>query len=236
MNAISSTTRSSARNPTKNRILAAAEALFAEYGVANTSLRSITSRASVNLAAVNYHFGSKDTLIEAVYERRLAPLHHARLAKLDKHEKAAGGKPLAADKIVDAFISPIAELGGEQDDDQQNANAMIFTRLLAQTYNEAAPYVHRLMATEHQNVMRRYKTALAASLPELTIADVCWRLHFMAMTLHQVIANNSYLQWLDEEDKSKFELSRAIRRLTPFLVAGLRAPAEKSPVKAKLSA
>ncbi|HET9678991.1 MAG TPA: TetR/AcrR family transcriptional regulator [Gammaproteobacteria bacterium] len=236
MNAISSTARGAVKNPTKNRILAAAEALFAEHGVASTSLRSITARASVNLAAVNYHFGSKDALIEAVYERRLAPLHHARLARLDMHEKAARDKPLAVEKIVDAFLTPVADLGGGQENGQQNDEALIFTRLLAQTYNEAAPYVHRLMATEHQQVMRRYKAALVNSLPDLSIADVCWRLHFMAMTLHQVIANNSYLQWLDEEDKDKFELTRALRRLTPFLVAGLKAPADKMPAKAKLSA
>lgn len=227
MNAISSTAQGAVKSPTKNRILAAAEALFAEHGVASTSLRSITARANVNLAAVNYHFGSKDALIEAVYERRLAPLHHARLARLDRHEKNAGDKPLAVEQIVDAFLTPISDLGGVQENGGTDTDALIFTRLLAQTYNEAAPYVHRLMATEHQNVMRRYKTALINCLPDLSTGDICWRLHFMAMTLHQVIANNSYLQWLDEEDKEKFELTRALRRLTPFLVAGLKAPAEK---------
>lgn len=205
---------------TKDRILSAAEQLFAETGVASTSLRTITTNANVNLAAVNYHFGSKDALIEAVYERRLSPLHKARLANLDRLEGGADGQSLGVEQIVDAFVQPILALGAENAPD-----AMIFTKLLSQTYNEAAPYVHRLMATEHQEVMRRYKAALAAALPALSMANICWRLHFMGMTLHQVIANNSYLQWLDEEDKSKFDLATALRRLTPFLVAGLQAPA-----------
>ena len=70
---------------TKQRILDVAERLFATRGFHATSLRAITRAAEVNLAAVNYHFGSKDALLEAVMLRRLGPLNEIRQARLDQN-------------------------------------------------------------------------------------------------------------------------------------------------------
>ena len=80
---------------TRERILRSAEALFMDSGFASTSLRMITARAKVNLAAVNYHFGSKEDLIREVFGRHLAPLNQARIAYLDRLEAASGGRPLS---------------------------------------------------------------------------------------------------------------------------------------------
>src|SRR5688572_31140602 len=89
---------------TRTRILDAAEELFMQHGFEGTSMRQLTSRAGVNLAAVNYHFGSKDALIEAVFRRRLDPMNTARIAELDKAEADAGGRPLPAETIIRAFV------------------------------------------------------------------------------------------------------------------------------------
>ncbi|EQD66411.1 transcriptional regulator TetR family, partial [mine drainage metagenome] len=92
---------------TKQRILGAAEALFAQHGFAGASLRQVTAAANVNLAAVNYHFGSKDNLIEAVFRRRLDALNARRHAALAKVEI----KPDATlEDALDAFIRPALEL------------------------------------------------------------------------------------------------------------------------------
>lgn len=206
-----------ANNNTKQRILQAAEQLFAETGVGSTSLRNITAAAHVNLAAVNYHFGSKDSLIEAVYERRLAPLNRARLANLEALEAENGGGALPVDAIVNAFVEPVATLSDEPED------GPVFTRLIAQTYSEASQYVHKLLSTEHQDVMRRYKGAFHRALPELSNEEVCWRLHFMAGALHHTLADTSYLRWFGQGNLSP-EVSVAIRQLVPFLVAGICAP------------
>src|SRR3954462_6664616 len=85
---------------TKTRILDAAELLFMEHGYEATSLRSLTAAAGVNLASVNYHFGSKDVLFQAVLTRRLDPMNQERIALLEKLERDAGGKPLAVEKIL----------------------------------------------------------------------------------------------------------------------------------------
>src|SRR6476660_6733632 len=92
------------QHETRTRILDAAEELFMLHGFEGTSMRLLTSKAGVNLAAVNYHFGSKDALIEALFRRRLDPMNAARIAELARLEEEANGRPLAADAIIRAFV------------------------------------------------------------------------------------------------------------------------------------
>src|SRR3954471_14093749 len=89
---------------TRTRILDAAEELFMQHGFEGTSMRLLTAKAGVNLAAVNYHFGSKDALVEAVFRRRLHPINVARVAELDKLEATDGAPSPGA--IIRAFITP----------------------------------------------------------------------------------------------------------------------------------
>src|SRR5512147_2104431 len=91
-------------NETQLRILDAAEELFMQHGFEGASMRMLTTRAGVNLAAINYHFGSKDALIEAVFHRRLDTMNAERIAQLDRLEQEAAGAPLTAEAIIRAFI------------------------------------------------------------------------------------------------------------------------------------
>lgn len=204
-------------NTTRERILMTAEQLFAEGGVATTSLRTITSLARVNLAAVNYHFGSKEALIEAVYERRLGPLNRARLANLDALE-ARPAAPSVED-LVRAFVEPIVELSSHDAKD-----GIVFMRLLAQTYSEAAQYFHKLFGREYEGVVKRYRAALARALPALSAAELDWRLQFMIGAVNHAIADTVYLRLL-AGSAGVHDLERAARELVPFVAAGLRAPA-----------
>src|SRR5437867_6100600 len=95
----------------KERILDVAERLFAERGFAATSLRNITAEAAVNLAAVHYHFGSKDELIEAVFARRLGPLNRERLRLLEACRAAAGGGSPSVEELLEALIAPALRSG-----------------------------------------------------------------------------------------------------------------------------
>src|SRR5947207_3904246 len=88
------------QHETRTRILDAAEELFMQHGFEGTSMRTLTAQASVNLAAVNYHFGSKDALIEAVFRRRLDPMNTARIAELDRLEAAACASPPPTDAVT----------------------------------------------------------------------------------------------------------------------------------------
>src|ERR1043165_3486317 len=104
------------QHETRTRILDAAEELFMQHGFEGTSMRLLTTQAGVNLAAVNYHFGSKDALIEAVFRRRLDPINAARIAELDRLEKEARERNpaapvrLAAEAVIRAFVGPSLRL------------------------------------------------------------------------------------------------------------------------------
>jgi AcrR family transcriptional regulator len=96
-----------AAKSTSERILEAAEGLFAAGGIRGTSLKEITELAEVNIAAVNYHFRSKDALVRAVYERCFLPLNAERLRLLDEAEQAAGERPLALEQVLYALFEPM---------------------------------------------------------------------------------------------------------------------------------
>ena len=200
---------------TRERILATAEQLFAEGGVATTSLRTITSLARVNLAAVNYHFGSKEALIEAVYERRLGPLNRARLRNLDLLEARA--EPPAVAELVEAFVGPIVDFSA-----RDAKEGLVFMRLLAQTYSEATQHFRKLFAREYAGVIKRYRAALARALPQLSTAELEWRLQFMVGAVNHAVADTVYLRLL-AADSATPDLKGAARELVPFIVAGLQA-------------
>jgi len=109
---------------TRERILGAAETLFARHGFAGASLRQVTAAANVNLAAVNYHFGSKDNLIEEVFRRRLDELNARRLAAL---AAATAKAELDLEDVLAAFVRPALELSLDQPDDHA------FMRVLARS-------------------------------------------------------------------------------------------------------
>src|SRR6478736_9839979 len=99
---------------TKERILDAAETLFMEHGFEATSLRAITTAAGVNLAAVNYHFGSKEELFQAVLTRRLDPMNQERIELLGRIEREAGGRALSCEKILFAMLIPALKLARDE--------------------------------------------------------------------------------------------------------------------------
>lgn len=210
---------------TKDRILAAAEELFARTGVARTSLRAITALARVNLAAVNYHFGSKEGLVEEVYRRRLEPLNRARLANLERLEKRAR-KPSLED-ILEAFMTPVASLA--KDPAQGGPTVM---RLLGQTHAEAEAPFKAWFAGEYKRVLERYHAALCRALPGMPAEDVRWRLQFLIGALTYPVAERQLVELVSGEAIDPSEVHLVVRRLLPFVVAGFRAPpGELKPVR-----
>ncbi|HUG99211.1 MAG TPA: TetR/AcrR family transcriptional regulator [Gammaproteobacteria bacterium] len=205
---------------TKDRILAAAEELFARTGVARTSLRAITALARVNLAAVNYHFGSKDGLVEEVYRRRLEPLNRARLTNLDRLEKRRRKPTL--EEVLEAFMMPVASLA--RDPAQGGPTVM---RLLGQSHAEAEAPFKTWFAGQYRRVLERYHAALCRVLPEIPPEDVRWRLQFLVGALTYPVAERQLVELVSGEAIDPADVHLIVERLLPFVVAGFRAPAGK---------
>lgn len=209
---------------TRERILVTAERLFAEAGIGATSLRAITTAAGVNLAAVNYHFGSKDALVEAVYRRHLEPLNAARMQNLEQLELAAGDQPPDVETIVRAFVEPLVEQA------RTGRSGAVLTRLLAQSLHEAAGYVERFYARENDAVLQRYRDAMQRAIPVLSPDEICWRLNFMLGTLHNAFLDAGLLKLLAHDDtapRTEASPEVTLTQLIPFLVAGLTAPGQQ---------
>src|SRR5690348_7945687 len=101
---------------TKQRILDTAERLFAEHGYVGTSMRQVIADAGVNLAAIHYHFGSKEELLDAVVSRRAEPVNTDRIARLEAAQAEAGGRPLPVEITLEALLQPMAKvaIGNDQ--------------------------------------------------------------------------------------------------------------------------
>ena len=205
---------------TQLRILDAAEELFMQHGFEGTSMRLLTARAGVNLAAVNYHFGSKDALIEAVFRRRLDPMNAGRAAELDRLEKEAGGQPLSPEAIIRAFVG--ASLRMIEDSKSGGRN---FIRLLGRTYTDPSKEIRALIGGLYAPVMERFKAAFERALPQMPRDELVWRMHFMFGTLAYTLAATDTVQLIAGcKPEDRYDSCLLEERLTAFLVAGLLAP------------
>ena len=208
---------------TRERILDAGERLFMAHGYEGTSMRQITGEAGVNLAAVNYHFGSKESLMQEVFRRRLDWLNEERMRVLDALEVEAAGQPVKPSAIVDAFFGTLLRMAGDE-----NRGGMTFLRLLGRTLTEPSEFIRAFLAHEYQAVMDRYKEALFRALPEVPKAEIVWRFHFMLGAPSYAIAGTDALRlvtdWQIEDEDSTDRLDRLVPRLMSFLLGGLRAP------------
>lgn len=195
-----------------------------EHGFEGASMRMITSEAAVNLAAANYHFGSKEGLIEAVFKRRLAWLNEERMARLDQLEQAADGAPLRPSQILEAFFGTLFQMGEDED-----LGGMVFLRLVGRTLTEPAAFIRSFFAGAYDDVVRRYKRALVVSLPGVPEEEIAWRFHFMLGAMSYAISGIDSLRVVGglevSDDIPDAEAARRLRsRLMPFLLGGLRAP------------
>jgi len=199
---------------TKLKILDVAEELFGEEGLDRVSIRNITDKARVNLAAINYHFGCKEDLIAAVFERRVVPVNNARLAALDVAEKNAGKKGPKLEAILEAFIRPALQcsIGAPK-------GGTAFSKLFGRCLSEPSHEVEALLKKQFEPVMERMDAALMRALPKLTRTEIFWRMKFTFGALHHwLLTKDKFLpDWLEESD-----IEEQTQKLISFAAAGFR--------------
>lgn len=207
---------------TKQRILDAAQAAFADQGFAGASLRTITSAAEVNLAAVNYHFGSKEQLFAAVFARRIEPINRLRLERLDALEAAAGQAPIALEALLEAFIEPAYQLMSAERD-----RGAEFLRLSGRMFSDAGEHWAGVRAL-FQEPLERYLAAFGRSLAALPADEVLWRLFFVVGGMCHALGSGGILTYFSGGACRGDDPRESMARLVPFLAAGMRARAAEA--------
>ena len=205
---------------TRERVLDAAEILFAREGLSRPSVRQITSEAGVNVAAVNYHFGSREGLVEAVFERHASAVNAERIEKLDGILRDAGGRPPSLAAILEAYL----EVRLRQST-QREANAPGLKQLFGHLLAEPPEVVEPLMQKHFLPTTERFLDALALSLPELPRDELEFRFQMVMASLATTATINATQPNHPNTDSENMDDEKTIGRLVTFLAAGLRAPA-----------
>lgn len=202
---------------TVERILDAAELLFAEHGFSETSLRSITSKAGVNLAAVNYHFGSKKALIQAVFSRYLDPFAENMIKALNEFDQICQTSDLEA--ALHLLVDQIMAV------EPRNHNDLsVFMRLIGLAYTEAQGHLKRYFNEAYGDVFQRYFKLLVSLCPNLHKGDLFWRVNFILGSAVFTMSSANALRAIAQNDYGiNDDIEAILRKMVPFMAAGLRA-------------
>lgn len=199
---------------TKNKILNAAEQLFSSSGFAETSMREITGRAGVNLASVNYHFGSKKTLITAAVDRYLEQFVPEFLNEIKQLQLQ---KPNYNTKeLFYCFKNPLLSL-----DKINNKGAVYFLSLVGRGYVDFQGHLRRFITDKYGDELAFIQQAFHQTMPDLTEAEVFWRLHFSIGTSVFTLAASDALFDISKSDfNTEMTPELLIEQLLPYLAAG----------------
>ncbi|RUO32117.1 TetR family transcriptional regulator [Aliidiomarina sedimenti] len=201
---------------TKDKILNAAERLFADQGFELTSLRQITGAADVNLASVNYHFGSKKALIQAVMER-----YHAQfMPELDERLKTLEGQGInSTEEVLSCFVGPLLSL--------QRINPLgteIYLSLLGHAYSEIQGHLRRFTMQNFGHVVQRFFHCIQQANPHLSVATLFWRLHFtLGATVFAQVSGQALSEIAQADFGESATAEDIVGKLIPYLAAGIGA-------------
>ncbi|MBW2382947.1 MAG: TetR family transcriptional regulator [Deltaproteobacteria bacterium] len=207
---------------TRERILDTAEELFAAHGIQGTSLRALTRRAEVNLAAVHYYFGSKDGLLDAVVGRRAEALNAERSQDLERLIGEASADGPRAEAILEAYFRPVIAYMCEQEARGRQATV---ARLLARIEAEPPDVLGALIRRHFGELSARYLEALQAALPHLPPEQVAERFRFAAALLTQLLSGNLELDVIPGHPPHEASVTERAQHAIAFILAGLRSPA-----------
>ena len=196
---------------TKSRILDSAEKLFGMNGFDGTSLRDITTAADVNQAAINYHFQTKDSLIDAIVARRIEPVNKKRFELLE-----AAGPQATVEQILRAFMAPVMQV---------KVDAVV--PLIGRILSNPELFVERVFHKHLAPVSQRFVEALSKALPDLPPSELLWRLHFSVGVLTHTMLWGRIFPKITNGVCDISDREALVERAVRFVAAGFRAPASK---------
>ena len=218
-----------ASDQTRSAILAAAERLYADRGFGDVTLRDIVAEANVNLAAVNYHFGSKDELIAELFVTRSLQLNRERLRELRAAEEAGGGVGDIAE-ILRALVGPT--LRGCLGPDTQHSTA---ARFMIRVNIESVPAIRRIRNREIDH-LRKFIAAMKRALPESSAVELYWGLHFALAMAQQTVRDTERLSKLSDGQCDVDDVEAVIARVVKVAVMALTAADSGSKIAPRVMA
>ena len=201
---------------TREKILQAAEFLYASNGFHGMSLRDVTLRADVNLAAVNYHFGSKDKLVLALAERQMAPINAERLKRLSDLNQKYGHQPIPVIELVRALVDPIFKMLR-----QNKKSRTIMVRLVAQMLIDDHNRFPQIYEIFYKKMIDRFHAEMERALPGLTMRQIHARFFCAFSTILGVRLMTNCMDLFLESPKSGGIFDFIEQEITAYLIGGL---------------
>lgn len=214
---------------TRDQLLAAAERLFAEKGVASVSLREITSAAGANVAAVNYYFGSKENLVREVHIRRLGPLNEERLRLLNALERGLD-RALTLEEILFAFVHPLNRMIAAAPEEGAH-----FARLIGRIHADSDPELTGMVLQDMKEMIDRFMAAAAKTMPALTVDEIHWRSFFATGVMVHASTSANLLFGMSEGRCCVADPDEVSRRMVAFMAGGFRSDPSKLQVPAEFT-
>jgi len=209
---------------TSASIIKAAEILFAEQGFAETTVRQITSKADVNLAAINYHFGSKKGLIQAVAEKFLTPLCTELTSMLEQRQSSTDAGQATLDELLEILMRTLLVVN------RDNVNALaVFMRLLELSYMQNQEELREFLVARYQDTLQPFILLLREDAAPMEDDEFFWRLHFLLGSITFTLSNFQTLHTIEKREYQRgAEVEKILHRMIPVLSAGLQARADKT--------
>jgi AcrR family transcriptional regulator len=201
----------------KLKLVEAAEKLFAANGFDVVSVRDITQAAGSNVAAVNYHFGSRDDLVAVVMTRYLTPVNEARLAGLEAVERNWVGQAVPVEEVIDAFVRPLITRTGTSD-----LSEALYFKLVGRIFSMPNETLPAGVEAQVRVVIERFIRALGMSLPSLKEEELLWRLHFVVGAMIHLLIHGETVERVSQGTAGTPDMEAGVARLLGFAVAGLR--------------
>lgn len=209
--------RSESGVDTRRRLLEAAEELFSQEGFDRVSVRDITERASANVAAINYHFGSREGLVEQVMARYINPINEERLRLLGEVEQRHGDGAAPLEELMEAFVRPFAT--------QVSASELserLFFKLMARVCGDQAAELPAEVERGFEKMLGRFRAAFARCLPEVPEEELTWRIHFAVGSMLHSMAHWEILNRFSRGAAGSPTTEMILDRLIRFAVAGMK--------------
>ena len=217
------------RADARQRVLEAAEELFAQHGFDAVSIRDITNHCGANVAAINYHFGGRDKLVAEVMLRYIEPINQERLARLEAARGKWHGKAVPLEELIDAFVRPLVSRVKKSE-----LSERLFYKLCGRVFSEHIDSLPAQVEAHFAPVIERFHQAFATSLPGVNKEELVWRFHFMVGGMIYLLSHQDLLQRMSRGQSGLPGMEVSISRFIRFAAAGFRegtatAPAETAP-------